>query len=70
MRMRLPRFNDRQLDRLSEFSSNFSLIIVAALIIPNIVGVDKPNMIEVLSGLVIAILLLVASLILLRKIYD
>lgn len=40
----IPQLNKKQLDRLSEFLSNFSLLIIATLVLPNIIGDDKPNM--------------------------
>ena len=63
----IPELNDRQLDRLSEFLSNFSLIIVATLVLPNIFGSSKPNLNDLLSGLALTILLLVISIILVRE---
>ena len=44
--MDLYELNDKQLNRLSEYLSNFSLIIIASLVLPNIFGVDKLNMTE------------------------
>lgn len=69
--MNFPEFNERQLNRLSEYLSNFSIVIVAALVLPNMfVVVDKRNDNEILSGIVIAILFLLASLFLLRNKND
>ena len=45
----VPELNDSQMDRISEFLSNLSLVVIASLVIPNLIGVDKPNMTEVLS---------------------
>lgn len=62
-----PELNDKQLDRLSEFLSNFSLLIVATLVLPNIFGVDRPNIFELRLGLIGSGSMLIASLILLRQ---
>lgn len=66
----IPQLNDRQLDRLSEFSANFSLLILASLVIPNIFGVDKPNMTELILGLMLTAGLLLASITILRRRHD
>ena len=66
-----PELNDKQLDRFSELLANFSLVIVASLVLPNILGsVDKRNVNELLSGIVLAILFIGASIVLLRKDHD
>lgn len=66
-RFEIPEFSDKQLDRLSEFFSNFSLLIMATLVLPNIFGVDKPNMIDLTLGLIVAVGLLLLSMILVKK---
>lgn len=63
----IPEFNDRQLDRLSEFSSNFSLLILATLVLPNIFGVDRPKMIDLILGLILATGLFIVSIMLIKK---
>ena len=63
----IPELNDKQLDRLSEFLSNFSLLIIASLVLPNIFGTNKPNIIELLGGVILTILLLSISMIVIRK---
>lgn len=66
----IPELNDKQLDRVSEFLSNLALLVIASLIIPNLVKIDKPNSIELILGLMSAVILLLGSLILIRKDYD
>ncbi len=63
----VPELNDKQLDRLSEFLSNFSILTLATLVLPNIFGVDRPNIDELKLGLEIAITSLFASLFIIRK---
>lgn len=65
-----PELNDKQLDRFSEFLSNFSLLAVASLVIPNIFGVDKPNPNELILGLMLSGAMLLVSLVLLRSESD
>lgn len=62
-----PELNNRQLDRLSEFLSNFAILILATLVIPNIFGVDSPDIDELRLGLETAIVSLFASLFILRN---
>lgn len=64
--MEIPELNDKQLDRLSEFLSNFSPLIVATLVLPNIFGVDRPNIFELRLGLIGSGSMVLASLILLK----
>ena len=47
----IPEFNDKQLDRLSEFLSNTSLLSLASLVFPNLFRIDKPNMLDLKLGL-------------------
>lgn len=68
--MGLYEFNDKQLDRLSEFLSNASLLMVATLVLPNIFGITQPKMEELIPGLIISFLLLLGSLFLIRRSYD
>lgn len=63
----IPELNDKQLDRLSEFLSNFSLLIVATLVLPNIFALGRQNTGDLLSGVALTILLLSISMILIRK---
>ena len=63
----IPELNDKQLDRLSEFLSNLSLLIVATLILPNIFGGGKPNTNDLMSGVALTMLLLSISMIIIRK---
>ena len=61
---------DKQLDRLSEFLSNLALLLVASLILPNLIGVDKLNMMELILGLISPLIVLYLSLFILKKTYD
>lgn len=63
----IPELNDKQLDRLSEFLSNLSLVSVASLVIPNIFRVDKFNVFDLTLGLVLTAAFLLLSMILIRK---
>ena len=66
----IPELNNRQLDRLSEFLANLSIVIVASLIIPNVFNVDKLNLFELVLGVVFTLSLLITSLVVLRQTYD
>lgn len=63
----IPELNDKQLNRLSEFLANLSILIVASLILPNIFGVEKPDTNDLISGLALTTLLLSISMILIRR---
>ena len=63
----IPELSDKQLDRLSEFLSNFSLLIMATLVLPNIFGGETPNKDYLLSGVSLTILLLSLSIIIINK---
>lgn len=63
----IPELNPKQLDRLSEFLSNFSLLIIATLILPNMFGVEKPNVVELSRGIILAGGSLILSLGLIRR---
>ena len=63
----IPQLNDKQLDRLSEFVSNLSLLVVATLVLPNIFEANFPDTKYLLSGIALTILLLSISMILVRK---
>ncbi|MDO8429450.1 MAG: hypothetical protein Q7S88_02365 [Candidatus Daviesbacteria bacterium] len=62
-----PELSDKQLDRLSEFLSNASLLSVASLVIPNIFGFDKLNILDLTLGLVLTAAFLSTSLIIIRR---
>lgn len=64
----IPELNDKQLDRLSEFLSNFSLLIVASLVLPNIFGTSGPDITELVAGIILTMLLLLTSMVIIRKI--
>lgn len=66
----VPELNDKQLDRLSEFMSNFSLLMMASLVLPNLLGVDKLNSGELLSGLILTITFLLGSVFVLRTAHE
>lgn len=66
----IPELNDKQLDRLSEFLSNLSLLLIASLILPNLTGIGKSNMLELTLGLISTIIVLSLSLLILKRIYD
>lgn len=58
---------EKQLDRLSEFLSNFSLLMLATLVLPNIFGTKQHDMAELVIGMVSVVLSLIMSLILIRS---
>lgn len=66
----IPELNDKQLDRISEFLSNFSLLVIATLVLPNIFGLNKPNTNDLISGILLTILTLTISMIIIRKNYE
>lgn len=59
--------NDKQLDRMSEFLGNFSILVLATLVIPNLFGIDKTNLSELRLGLVVSAGAFVVSLYLLKS---
>lgn len=65
--MTIPELNDKQLNRLSEFLVNFSILTLATLVIPNLIGIDRPNLIELALGVMISLTSLLGSLILLKS---
>lgn len=66
----IPELNTRQLDRISEFLSNISVLVIATLILPNIFGSGRPNTNDLMSGIALTILLLSISMIIIRKNYE
>lgn len=60
-------FNDKQLDRLSDFFSNLGLLIVATLVLPNIFHSVAPDIKDLMTGIVLTIMLLVLSMVFIRK---
>lgn len=58
--------NDFQLDRLSEFTANLSLVFFASMVTPLFSGVDKMNLFIIVLGLVLSSGSLVVSLFLLK----
>jgi len=59
--------NDSQLDRLSEFTANLGLVLLASVLAPLFSGVDKRDPFVIVSGLAGTIFCLIASIYLLRK---
>lgn len=66
----IPQLNDKQLDRISEFLSNTSLLSLASLVFPNIFGIDRPNVLDLTLGLGMTAGFLLASLTIIRTKYD
>lgn len=66
----IPELNDKQIDRISEFLSNFSLLMIASLVLPNLTGIDKLNLGELLSGLLLTITFLAGSLFILKTTHE
>lgn len=64
---KLPWLNDRQLDRLSEFFANLSIVIGAGFIFPNLVGNTAPKMVQLEVGIASAGTALIISLFLIRR---
>lgn len=62
----IPELNDKQLDRLSEFLSNLSLLVVATLVLPNIFGGNGLDINELISGAMLTTLFLSVSMIIVR----
>lgn len=66
----IPELNEKQLDRISEFLSNFALLVIATLVLPNIFGLSTPNINNLISGILLTILTLTISMIIIRKNYE
>lgn len=64
---KIPEFNDKQLNRLSEYLANFSLLMFASLVIPNFIGNNELNIAEMTSGMILTFLLLFISINIIRK---
>ncbi len=62
----IPELNDKQLDRLSEFLANFTLLMIASLVLPNIFGTEI-NSRQFISGITLTILSFLFSMIIIRK---
>ena len=67
MRVKPVELTDRQLDRLSEFCSNLSLLLLSSIVIPELFGFDKALLPSLIFGLTAATFSLVLSLLLIRK---
>ncbi len=63
----IPELNDKQLNRLSEYLGNFSLLVIASLVIPNLIGNKTFNSLEIASGIIISIMLVSSSIYILKK---
>lgn len=63
----LPELSSKQLDRLSEFVSNLALVIIASLVLPNIFGPQKTNILELVLGCILTTVLLSLSMVFIRK---
>lgn len=61
------KLNDNQLKQLAEFTANIGIVFVAVVISPLFSGTENVNIFNVLSGLGLAVVCLVTSLILLRR---
>ena len=63
----VPKLNQKQLERLSDFCANLAVVFVASFILPIFFGVDKFDPRLVVLGLLLTIFTLWASLFLERK---
>lgn len=63
----IPEFNDKQLNRLSEFCANVSILIIATFVLPNVFGIDKLNSNQLKLGLILTGGLLLASMFLIKN---
>lgn len=63
----IPELNNKQLDRLSEYLSNFSILLVATLILPNMFGLGNPNVVELKKGIILSVGLLILSLAIIKR---
>lgn len=59
------KFNENQLDRLSEYLANFSLLIFGTVVVPQLVGGINLSVASFVLGLIATALFLIISLILL-----
>ena len=56
------KLNKNQIDRLSEYLGNFSLLIFGTVVVPQFIGSGRLNFISLFVGVGLTILLIVASL--------
>jgi len=63
--MKGVRLNDKQLDRLSDFAANAGLVVLAAVLVPLILG-DRVGFALLAQALLLTVISLVISLTLLR----
>jgi hypothetical protein len=66
MRNIVPKLKESQLDRLSEFLANLSLVFFASMVIPLLISLEKFNIMTVVSGSVLTSITLIISLIILE----
>lgn len=59
-------FNDKQLDRLSDFCSNLSILVIATLVLPNIFSIGKPSLDNLVSGVILTLLFIISSMVLVK----
>ena len=56
------KLNEKQTDRLSEYLGNFSLLIFGTVVVPQFISGSRLNFISLFVGVGLTILLIVASL--------
>ena len=67
MRFALPKFNNIQLDRLSEIAGNLSLLFLGTIIVPLLTGEKRIDILQMIFGFILAFGSLAFSLIILKE---
>lgn len=67
MRFALPKFNDIQLDRLSEIAGNLSLLFLATMVIPILTGEKQVDILLLILGIIMTFGSLVFSLLIIKR---
>lgn len=60
------KFTEDQLNRLSEYFSNLSLLVLGTVVIPQIIGISKLAMFSLIFGLIATFIFVVISLVLIK----
>ena len=64
--MKKVKLNKKQIDRLSEYFANLSLLILGTIVVPQFISVSKLSLINLIFGIIGTVLFIIISLILLK----
>jgi len=67
MRLKPAELSEKQLDRLSEFCSNLSLLLLSSIVIPELFGFDKALLPSLIFGISATVFSLILSLLLVGR---